>query len=142
MKAKLATACFACLLLGSGPVQEQATIDVQGVQGVWKPVSVMFGRSNLIPESDLKQVTVQFEQNQFEVLLDGKQLLDMKYFYHVNDSAFPATFEMIGQKGEKAFGIFRCEQDELTLVLVEKDHTPPTDFANPTEFKVVLKRIK
>lgn len=142
MNAKLLAAGLACLLVGFGPAPEPVTTEEPAIQGTWRPMKVVYGDRNLVPESELNQVTVHFGPRQLEVMHQGKLLLDMKYTYHVNQSRSPATFDMMGRKGEKAVGIFRFQGDELILVLVEGDHPRPTDFANPPEFMAVLKRIK
>lgn len=139
------TACFVlcamALVAADDPKKETS------LKGTWLAVS-MKQAGKALPDEALKDFKCKFEEKSYSNVVNGETIEEGDYTF--DDSKSPKTIDFDIKKGhdegKKQVGIYKIEDDKVTMVLAmpgEKDR--PTSF-EPKEgsdvFEVVLKREK
>ena len=139
-----------CLVMFLQPPGDALSQEVQKLSGAWQIVS---------SQSDGKEQTDRIKG--YRYLFDGQlmKLLDPQNWpikradgkpderpFLINVQTNPKTIDMTIQVKSKTFlslGIYRLQEDELTLCLAEPGGTRPTEFKSKQGVSlVVLQRVK
>jgi uncharacterized protein (TIGR03067 family) len=124
------------------PKKETTTL-----KGKWKVVSLTHG-GKPAPEELLKDFKCTFEEKTYTDTINGE--VGQEGEYKFDDSKSPKTIDFDIKKGhnegKKQVGIYKIEDEKLTLVMAEPDATDrPTSFKleeGSSLIEVVLERVK
>ena len=116
-------------------------------KGKWSLVSLSHG-GKAAPADVLKDFKCTFEEKRYNNIMNGEVFEEGEYKF--DDDKSPKTIDFDIKKGhnegKKQVGIFKIEDDKMTLVLAEPDATDrPTSFEvkeGSNVIEAVLERVK
>ncbi len=134
---------FAIEFLGADEPKEEAS----KIKGKWSVVSLSHG-GQALPAEVVKDFKCTFEDKKYSNVINGEVAQEGEYVF--DDSKSPKTIDFDIKKGrdegKKQLGIFKIEDDKMTIVLGETGATErPTSFkieAGTTLIEAVFERVK
>jgi uncharacterized protein (TIGR03067 family) len=134
--------CAIGFLGADDPKKEESKI-----KGKWSVVSLSQG-GTASPAGDLKDFKCTFEEKKYNNVVNGEVVEEGEYTF--DDAKSPKTIDFDIKKGhdegKKQVGIFKIEDDKMTIVLGMPGSTErPTSFkveAGSMILEVVLERVK
>jgi uncharacterized protein (TIGR03067 family) len=138
----LTVLCAIACAAGDEPKKKETTL-----KGKWTLVSLSHG-GKAAPADILKDFKCTFEEKKYNNVMNGETIEEGEYTF--DDAKSPKTIDFDIKKGhsegKKQVGIFKIEDDKMTLVLAEAGESD-----RPTSFEVkegsglieaVLERVK
>jgi uncharacterized protein (TIGR03067 family) len=135
--------CAIAFVAADEPKKKVATT----LKGKWSLVSVSHG-GKAAPADVIKDFKFTFEEKTYNNVMNGETLQEGEYKF--DDGKSPKTIDFDIKKGhnegKKQVGIFKIEDDKITIVLAEPDATDrPTSFEvkeGSNVIEAVLERVK
>jgi uncharacterized protein (TIGR03067 family) len=140
-------AVFVVCAMGFVAADEPKKKEATSFKGKWSLVSLKHGGKSASDEL-LKDFKCTFEDKTYNNVMNGETIEEGEYKF--DDDKSPKTIDFDIKKGhsegKKQVGIFKIEDNKLTLVLAEPDATDrPTSFEvkeGSNVIEAVLERVK
>ena len=143
---KLLTSVFVVYSLGFLGADEPKN-EASKIKGKWSIVSMSQG-GNALPAEAFNDHKCTFEDKKYSIIVNGEVAEEGEYSF--DDSKSPKTIDLDLKKGQdegkKQVGIFKIEDDKMTVVLGVPGSTErPTSFkveAGSSVLEAVFERVK
>jgi uncharacterized protein (TIGR03067 family) len=140
---------LACGSFIAGAAADDASKDVQRMQGEWRMVAMVREGQNQ-PQQELDKYTRSVTQNELSIVVEGAEgVATLKSSFTVNASKNPRELDVTRTngptKGQTALGIYEFDTDELKICISPPGKERPTEFvsaAGSGHVITVWKRVK